>query len=111
MTLSIFLIVGLVVVFIFTIFKTALNKVFPLGPLYFIRRDNGTKGMPRICKAFMHEISSPWRRGKGIQVRIGTQVLQVGLCKKYPDQREDEGVLSAIGGRYMDTEVKDIREW
>jgi hypothetical protein len=100
-----------VLVVVFTIFKTALNKVFPLGPLYFIRRDNGTKGTPLICKAFMHEISHPWRRGKGIQVRIRSQVLQVGVCKKYPDQREDEGVLSAIGGRYMDTEVKDIREW
>jgi hypothetical protein len=94
-----------------SLFKYSLNRVFPIGPFYFIRRDNGSKSMPVLCKGFMNEISSPWRRGKGLQIRIRSQVLQVGLCKKYPDQREDEGVLSAIGGRYMDTEVKDIREW
>ena len=102
------LLIGLCISFIYI---KALNRVFPIGPVYFIRRDNGSKNTPVLCKAFMHEISNPWRRGKGIQVRIRSQVLQVGVCKKYPDQREDEGVLSAIGGRYMDTEVKDIREW
>lgn len=90
---------------------TADNRVFPVGPVYFIRRDNGSSKDPIICTGFMNEISSPWRRGKGIQIRVRKQVVQVGLCRKHPYQKEDEGVLSAIGGRYMDTDVKDIRGW
>ena len=108
----IFLIVFLIAVLLITVvFKVSLNRVFPVGPLYFIRRDTGTYKDPVVCKGFMHEIAAPWRRGRGLQVRVRSQVFQVGLCKKHPDQKEDEGVLSAIGGRYMDTEVKDIREW
>lgn len=100
-----------VFLFISYIIKNANNRVFPVGPLYLIRRDTGTPKDPRICTGFMHEVSHPWRRGKGIQVRLGKQVIQVGFCRKYPNQQEDEGVLSAIGGRYMDTDVKDIRGW
>jgi hypothetical protein len=100
-----------VVLLLVLAYKSALNRLFPVGPLYLIRRDNGSSKDPFICIGFMHEVSHPWRRGKGIQVRIRSQVLQFGLCKKHPQQKEDEGVLSAIGGRYMDTDVKDIRGW
>ena len=87
------------------------NVLITTGPLYAIRRDNGTPKEPHLCTGFMHEISHPWRRGKGIQIRVRNQIVQVGLCRKHPHQKEDEGALSAIGGRYMDTDVKDIRGW
>jgi hypothetical protein len=91
--------------------KKCLNRVVGLGTFYVIRRDNGKKTHPRISIGFMKEISHPWRRGKGVQVRYKTHVLQVGVCKKHDHASEEEGVLTAIGGRFLEASAKEIREW
>jgi len=110
-TLVISIVLSLSVVVTSVILKIALNRVFVIGNLYMIRRDNGKPSDRLIAKGFMHEISAPWRKGKGLQVRIKSQVFQIGFCRKHPHHKEDEGVLAAMGGRYMDVTAKDIREW
>jgi hypothetical protein len=87
------------------------NRVITIGPFYYILRDNGALTDPLICKGFMNQLRAPWRKGKGLQVSYKTYTFQVGISKKYPNQEEDQGIMSAVGGRYLDTDTKDIREW
>ena len=87
------------------------NRVISLFFLYYIRRDTGKTGDPILATGFMHQISPPWKRGKGIQVRIKTSVVQIGICKKHHHDGEDSGILAAVGGKYLDSKVEEIREW
>ena len=87
------------------------NALYVFKGLYIIRRDNGKSSDKRLSKAFMRGLSYPWYTGRGIQLRIKSNVIQIGTCKAHPDQQEEEGALSVVGGRYMDSTAKDIREW
>ena len=103
-------VLALIILFIWII-KISLNRLFVIGFVYVIRRDNGKSSDKHVATGFMRGISPPWYTGRGIQARIGTQVVQIGVCRKNKHHKEDEGVLSAMGGRYMDVTAKDIREW
>jgi hypothetical protein len=88
-----------------------INRVVTVGFFYYILRDNGSLLDPVVCKAFMNQLCEPWRKGKGVQFRFKTYTFQVGVSKKYPGQPDDQGVMSAVGGRYLDTDTQEIREW
>lgn len=94
--------------YVWMVFKDTLDKVQGIGPVYWIvRRD------PRIISVgigTMHELSEPWRKGRGVYVALFRRSLQVGLCRR---QQMDEvtGTLSAVGGRWLNTTPKEIGNW
>lgn len=105
--------VSLVAVLCFgwVIFGNSMNLVQNLGSLYWIIRDNAKKGDRWVSSAFMRQTENPWLIGKGVQVRFFKYVVQVGVC--YPSffDNEEEGVLNAMTGRYMEDNAKEIGNW
>lgn len=110
-----------VAVFIILYMRATQNLLFYVQwlRLYWIFRDNGTLSTSRITRAFMHQTSPPWWRGKGLQVRFGKTTFQVGILREMAvpvtvtDMEEDAGgLLAQLGGREMYVDVKTIRkEW
>lgn len=89
-------------------FKGTMDLVQGVGPVYWIiRRD---QRMFSIGKGTMHELSAPWRKGIGIYFVLSKRCLQIGLCKKQ-QLGETDGILSAIQGRYLEVEPKEIGNW
>lgn len=93
------------------LFKDTLNKLQAVGPFYWITRDLVPPNTPLLSKGFMHETDFPWRHGKGIQIRIPHRTFQIGLCKKHKQLDDQEGVLAAVQGRFMDIPPTEIGEW
>lgn len=96
---------------LYLLFRDTLNRLQYIGPVYWITRDNTPKGTPLLSIGFMRQTSFPWKIGKGIQVSLHKYSFQLGICKKSNHYDEEEGILGALGGRYLDTSTKDIREW
>lgn len=89
-------------------FSGAVGLVQTVGRVYFIlKRDTR---MLSFGRGTMHELSSPWRKGSGLYATICKWSLQVGVC--HPQQLNDEqGTLSAVQGRYLETTPKEIGQW
>jgi hypothetical protein len=104
-------VVGSSIALLVYIAKRSMNRVLGFGPFYIIRRDNGTTGMPHLALGFMKELGYPWRRGKGLQLRIKTQIIQIGLCRKTRQDNEETGILDAVQGRYLSDTAGDIGNW
>jgi len=100
-----------VVCFGWVIFSNSMNLVQNVGALYWIIRDSAKKGDRIISSAFMRSLEEPWLIGKGVQVRFFKYSVQVGMC--YPNQfdSEEDGVLNAMTGRYMEDNAKEIGNW
>jgi hypothetical protein len=88
-----------------------LNVVQGVGKLYWIYRDTAKENTPKVCKAFMHEIGGYWRKGKGIQFKYKKYIFQIGICKKYPTDSEEQGLLSVVNGRNLDYDPTEIGTW
>lgn len=94
------------------LFKDSMNLVQSVGRLYWITRDYTPKNTPIVAKAFMRELGEPWRIGSGIQIRFSkNRTFQLGWCTKTAPTSEEDGVLNAVGGRYMDITAEEIGEW
>lgn len=87
------------------------NSLYVFGMIYMIKRDNGKLTDPIIARGFMNGINPPWYKGRGFQIRIGKRVLQIGICRATDNKNDDEGILGAVGGRYMEESVDQIRNW
>ena len=96
---------------LYLVFRDTLNRLQYIGPIYWITRDNTPKDYPLLSIGFMRQTSFPWKIGKGLQVSFGRYSFQFGICKKSNHSDETEGILGALGGRYLDTSTRDIREW
>jgi hypothetical protein len=106
-SLILFLLVGA-----FFLFKDSLNLVQSVGRVYWITRDYVPKGTPIIAKGFMRELGEPWRVGSGLQIRFAkNRTFQVGICAPTAPTDEENGILNAVGGRYMDATAEEIGEW
>ena len=88
-----------------------MNCLYVFRRLYLIKRDIGVKGTPLITKAFIRGTQAPWYIGHGIQFRVRTTTLQFGLCKSTDHKTEEEGVLSAMGGRFLEDPADAIGKW
>lgn len=88
-----------------------MNKMRGLLFFYWIARDTGASNIPHIAMGTCQELGGYWRKGKGIQLRFGKYLFQFGLCKKNKIQDEKEGLLFAVGGRELDTTIKEIKTW
>lgn len=92
-------------------FRGTMNMVFNVGRLYWIVRDNAKKGDRIICKAFMRGTGEPWLIGEGVQVRFFKYTFHIGICYMVPAENEEQGVLNAMQGRYMEDPPKEIGNW
>lgn len=88
-----------------------MNNLYVLGRVYWILKNTGKKGQRTVSSGFMRQTAKPWLTGKGIQLRIGKYVLQVGICGSPKELPEQDGLLYAMQGRVMDIEVEKIGEW
>lgn len=79
------------------------------GPLYWMTKRD--RYWLNCGIGHMHQTHSPWRSGPGIYVTVLKWTFLVGLAFKNPNMDETEGTLSALKGRYLDLEPKEIGEW
>lgn len=101
----------IIILSLYMLLRDTLNRLQSIGPVYWITRDNTPKKTPLLSIGFMRQTNFPWKVGKGLQVSIGRYSFQFGICKKSNHYDETEGILGALGGRYLDTSTSDIREW
>lgn len=88
-----------------------LNVVHGFWFIYWIVRDTATKSTPKLAIGWMREIGGYWRVGKGIQIKTGKYITQVGVCKKRGFNNEEEGTLNVLEGRMLPTTIDEIGDW
>jgi hypothetical protein len=91
-----------------------MNNLHTIGPIYWVLKDNATSKTPKLAMAFMRQTGSPWRVGRGIQLKMNKYSFQIGLSKKAKttdDLGELDGLLYAMQGRVMETSVLEIGDW
>lgn len=93
------------------VFSGSMNLVQNVGSVYWIVRNNARRADPIIGSAFMRQVDPPWLIGKGVQIRFGRYSFQIGVCYPSSVASEDEGVLNAMQGRYMDEGPREIGSW
>ena len=95
----------------FAIFKDTMNAVQAVGPIYWITRDLVPSNTPLIGLGFMRQTSYPWRIGKGIQIRFPRHTFQIGFCIRPAEFSDNDGLLHALKGRFLEHKAEDIRSW
>jgi len=95
----------------FLIFRDTMNAVQAVGPVYWICRDVVPAGTPFIASGFMRQTSAPWRIGKGIQIKVRKHTFQIGISKVGSDMSDDDGLMTAVQGRFLKDKAKEIRDW
>lgn len=88
-----------------------MNRLYYIGPLYWITRDNGRKGDKVLGWGFMRQTSPPWKIGRGIHIRIGKYSFQCGFARNNHAKDDTHGMLIALDGRFMDIKPGDIGDW
>jgi hypothetical protein len=91
-----------------------MNRLYTTGFLYVIVRDIGKPKDRIISTGFMRQTGTPWKTGKGIQLRIGKYVTQIGVCKADKERahlHEQDGLLYAMQGRLMEEPPSKIGNW
>ena len=88
-----------------------MNVVQAVGPVYWICRDIVPTNTPLIALGFMRQTSAPWRVGKGIQIKVRKHTFQIGLSRVGSDMSDEDGLMTAVQGRYLKDKAKDIRDW
>lgn len=78
------------------------------GPVYWIGR-NDLRWFS-VGMGTMHQLGAPWKKGRGVYVCVAKHSLQIGLCRSQ-NLNEVEGTLSAVQGRYLDLDPKEIGKW
>lgn len=83
-----------------------------VGPLYFATETKCSE-RAHLSRAWITEMAPPYRKGKGVRLRLGRYAVQVGICHKNDvDETEDvEGLLDHVGWRSLDTSVDEILLW
>lgn len=93
------------------VLKDTLNILQVVGPVYWITRDNVTKGTPLVSVGFMKQLDDPWRTGKGLHFNLWKRTFQLGFCKKNHYKNSVDGELSVVGGRFMEVTPEEIGAW
>lgn len=69
------------------------------------------RGAPLFERANTNEVEWPYRRGRGVMLRIG-RFRAIALGRWRDEERdEDEALLEALEGEEMDVEIDVIRQW
>jgi hypothetical protein len=88
-----------------------MNNLYVYKKLYWIIKNTGKSGDKFISDGFMRQTSPPWLVGRGVQIRVGKYVLQIGTCGDAKELDEQNGLLHAIQGRVMETNPDEIGAW
>ncbi len=64
-----------------------------------------------VGKGTMRETTYPWRQGSGIYVAVVHRCFHFGFCAPFEFETEEDGILSAVQGRYLDDTPEEIGEW
>ncbi len=72
------------------------------------RRPVDTKWVQR---GFVREIDHPYRRGRGLQIRAGTSIWGIGLCRKRSFADDDEATEKALEARVLSDDIYEIGDW
>lgn len=105
------ILIGIWIICSYLLFRNTLNTVQVAGRLYWITRDYIPDGTPLLTKGFMRETDSPFRAGKGIQVRIPKRTVQVGICDRGRPADEIDGLVYAMQGRLLEDSPHKIGNW
>ncbi len=89
-------------------FRGTQDLLYVVGPLYWIMKNDSR--LFSVGVGTMHEVASPWRTGRGLYITVAKRCLQVGLCRTQTLD-ETDGILSAVRGRYLDMEPREIGNW
>jgi hypothetical protein len=90
------------------VFKGTKDTVQGIGPIYWIVRSDNR--LISVGFGTMHELSEPWRKGRGVYVAMFKRSIQIGVC--YRQNLDDTaGTLSAVQGRYLDISASEIGNW
>lgn len=102
------LLVVSVAVNLYLVFYNTMNRIQYLEflRLYWITRDTGLPNGPRVERSVMLQTSPPFWQGKGVTFRFGKYTFQVGILL-----RKGSSILDQLGGRELEEDAKDIREW
>jgi len=95
----------------FLIFRDTMNAVQAVGPVYWICRDIVPPNTRLFAWGFMRQTSAPWRVGKGIQIKLKKHTFQIGISKVGSDMSEEDGLMTAVQGRFLQAKAKEIRDW
>jgi len=94
------------------VLKDTMNKVQGIGPLFWLARNTAKPGDHMFSTMFLRETDYPWRVGHGVQFRFNTHYYAIGLCRRQRGVTSiNEGLLHAVGGHNMDTDVDEISTW
>lgn len=88
-----------------------MNRLYYIGPLYWITRDNAKKGDKIIGLGFMRQTAPPWKTGRGLHIRMGKYSFQIGLARRNKADNEEQGILMAVSGRFLEVAPSDIGDW
>jgi hypothetical protein len=93
---------------IYNLLRGGLDITRTFGSVYWVSKKDTR--LFSVGKGTMHQLSAPWKKGSGIYVAVAYRILQIGLC--FRQNLDDiEGTLSAVQGRYLDVEPKEIGKW
>lgn len=89
-------------------FRGEMNSLYTMGPVYWITKRD--LRLIALGVGTMHQTNSPWRKGRGVYLVLFKKCFQIGLSTKQ-HLNEIDGTLSAVQGRYLDVEPKEIGNW
>ena len=92
------------------VFRDTLGIVQGVGPVYWLVKPLRYPHT-HIGVSHMAETDYPWRVGVGLNLMVYTRSFHVGVCRRRRFHTEDEGILTSVGGRYMDADIDEIGEW
>lgn len=80
-------------------------------PFYIAIRNNGSPDIGFISRGMLRQVVRPWRRGAGIEFKVGKYVLHIGVCwrKRMPDATSS--TLASLDGRWLETDPLTIKGW
>ena len=102
-----FIIAGIVVGMYFLL-KDTMNRLQYVQTLriYWITRNNAPTNTSVVSTGFMRQTAEPWWNGKGVQFRYKNYSFQIGVLTG-----KSQGLLDQVGGRELDHDAKEIRNW
>lgn len=95
-------IVLVVLVLAYLLFRRTMNLFQSVGKLYWITRDNGDGWY--IRRGYARATFAPWKCGTGVQFGVGRHTFQVGICHtpELSDPTDEIEGLEYIMGRPYD---------
>ena len=82
-----------------------------IDPIYIAIRNNGNPDIGPISKGFLRQLVRPWRRGVGVELKVGVYVLHVGVCRRMKDTTSTDATLYNLDGKWLDEDVDTIKGW